>query len=423
MQGQGGADVEARGLELVGRQEPVSGGDPALGLDLPSAGVVQPGAHQRLVEACRERVTVCGFETSQPVLGAVDVSEQQACLGLEAHCGPPGRRSHPRPVALVGQHGHDGGHVVAGGDVDGGPDQLGLGDELVRLPGAVGGGGRADVLPGTVEVIDEQVAAGQSQADLTLLEAVSVVPGGDQRLLEGGAGAVDETGLEQHLGVVELGPVAGDRSVHRVGLTHQHQGPRQVAVDEGHDGLVVARLELLVDQVVGDGDVAGLLELGGCVCGVAQAEVALSEVEVHGPLLCRVERRLTAAHLFQGAEAGRPVAHAPVQGPLLDVREGHQQGVADLLGPSPGQGQHGQRRVQAPQLELGPRPGDEYPGPHPCRPRVVGGGQPGDGDVEQLRGLVEPAHLVRAAGGAQQLLRPLERVVLDEGLLRARWPG
>ena len=90
MQGQGGADVEARGLELVGRQQPVSGGDPALGLDLPAAGVVQPGAHQRLVEACRERVAVAALEARQPVLGAVDVPEQQPCLGLEAHRGAAG---------------------------------------------------------------------------------------------------------------------------------------------------------------------------------------------------------------------------------------------------------------------------------------------------------------------------------------------
>ena len=423
MQCERGAHVEAGGLELAGGQQPVPGHDPPLGLGVPATGVVEAGPHEHLVQPGGERLAVGVVEPFEPALGAVDVTEQQPGLGLEAHGGPAARGWRPRAFAAPGEHGDDRGHVVPGGDVDRGADELGLGHELVGLPRAVGGGGGADVLAGAVEVVDEQVAAGQAQADLALLEAVAVVAGRDERVLERRPGAVDEAGLEQHLGVVEPGPVTGHGGIHGVGLAHEEEGLREVTVDEGDDGPVVPGLELLVDEAVLDGDVPGQLELGGRVGGVAEAEVALPEVEVQRPLLRRVERRLARPDPSQRDQAGLPVAHPAVQGALLDVGQRHQQRVADPLGPHPGLRQHGQRRVEPPQLELGPRPGDEHPGPHPGRCRVVGCREARDGVVEPRRGLVEPAHLVRAAGGSQQLVGPLERVLLDEGLLRARWPA
>ena len=140
---------------------------------------------------------------------------------------------------------------MPGSDVDGRPDQGGVAHQLLDLAGAVGGQRGADVPAGPLEVVDEEVAPGQPGADLAHLEPVAVGACRLQRVVEDAAGLVDQARLEQHLGMVEASPVAADRGIHPVGGPHQHQGPREVSVDEGQAGQVVPGLELLVREPVG----------------------------------------------------------------------------------------------------------------------------------------------------------------------------
>ena len=59
-----------------------------------------------------------------------------------------------------------------------------------------------------VEVAGEEVAAGQTGADLALFQPVPVASGRLEGVAEGLACLVHEPGLEQHLGVVEPCTVA-----------------------------------------------------------------------------------------------------------------------------------------------------------------------------------------------------------------------
>jgi hypothetical protein len=253
VQGQGGPNVQAGGLELVRGEQAVAGGDPSLGLDGLAAGRSQPGSHERVVQSRRQGLAVGAAKGVQSGLRSVEVAEQQARLGLEPYrCAVRGRGRAARAGCrdASGHRADDGRQVVAGGDVDGGPHELGLAHELDRLAGAVGRRRLADVAASAVEVAGEQVAPGQPQADLSLLEPVALAAGCGEGLGESCPGAVDEPGLEQHLGLVQPGPVPRDRGVHGVGLAHQDQRSRQVTVDERQAGEVVAGLELLVGQAV-----------------------------------------------------------------------------------------------------------------------------------------------------------------------------
>ena len=192
-----------------------------------------------------------------------------------------------------------------------------------------------------VEVAGEQVAAGQPQADLALLEPVALAARRREGLGQRRPGAVDEPGLEEHLGLVEPGPVTRDRGIHGVGLTHQDQGPGEVPVDEGQAGEVVPGLELLVGQPVLGRGLGGPTEVGLGVDAVAQAQVCQATVDVEGAALAGVELHHVAPHPVQRRQGCRPVPPAPVDDALLHVAEGQQQPVVDRRCLLPGVVQHG----------------------------------------------------------------------------------
>ena len=169
---------------------------------------------------------------------------------------------------------------------------------------------RADALVG-VEVVDEEVAAGQPQADLALLEAVAVTAGGDQGVLQGGAGPVDEPGLEQHLGMLEAEPgrdtAASIASAWRMSTSARGRSPSTKAT--------TARLWRALNSWSRRRWCSTAMSRA-CSNSAAASAVsprprwALTEVEVQGPLLGRVERRLPAAHLFE-RRPGSPASRRP----------------------------------------------------------------------------------------------------------------
>ena len=140
-------------------------------------------------------------------------------------------------------------------------------------------------------------------------------------------------------------------------------------------------------------------------------------VDVQGALLAGSSAASSLAHPSRAREACRPVTAAHVDHALLDVAERDEQAVVDARSPGPRVVQHRQRRAEAADLELGPRPGDEYP--DPSRPRIVASGpvEDADGLVERGDGIVEAAHLVGVPRRGEEGVRDAERV-LDGGLLQ-----
>ena len=116
---EGRPHVEARGLELVGGEQAVAGGDAPLRIDLPPARVVEPGPDEDVVEPVRERLPVRSGQRREPTVGAVGVVEEEPGLRLEPDGPAVGRRRGCADgvdrVVAARELLHDPREVVAGG--------------------------------------------------------------------------------------------------------------------------------------------------------------------------------------------------------------------------------------------------------------------------------------------------------------------